>query len=68
MYWPGMAEDIRRVTVNCAVCEKDSPAQPKETQLSHSIPKKPWEKVGMDLSLLEREGLLSYSRLSHRLL
>ena len=49
VYWPGMAEDIRRVTVYCAVCEKDSPAQPKEPQLSHSIPKKPWEKVGMDL-------------------
>ena len=48
VYWPGMAEDIRRVTVNCAVCE-DSPAQPKEPQLSHSIPKKPWEKLGMDL-------------------
>ena len=27
----------------------DSPALPKEKHLAHSIPQKPWEKVGMDL-------------------
>ena len=49
MYWLGMVENIRRITVNCSICEKDSPAQSKQPQLSHSIPKKAWEKVGMDL-------------------
>ena len=48
VYWPGMVEDIKWITVNYAMCEKDSPAQPKEPQLAHSIPNKPWEKVGMD--------------------
>ena len=47
VYWPGMAEDIYRVT-KVSRCE-DSPAQPRGKLLAHDIPKQPWSKVGMDL-------------------
>ena len=49
VYWPGMAEDIYRVTKQCPICEEDSPAQPRGKLLAHDIPKQPWSKVGMDL-------------------
>ena len=49
VYWPGMAEDIGRVTKQCPICEEDSPAQARSKLLVHDIPKQPWSKVGMDL-------------------
>ena len=49
VYWPGMTEDVNRVCSQCSICEMDSPALPKEKHLAHSIPQKPWGKVGVDL-------------------
>ena len=49
MYLPGVTEDVKRVCSQCSIREMDSPALLKEKQLAHSIPLKPWEKVGIDL-------------------
>ena len=49
VYWPHMAEDIKRITFECRHCEEDAPAQTKEPQSAHMVPKHPWSKVGIDL-------------------
>ena len=49
VYWPGMLEDIKRVTTTCPVCEENMPAQAKQDIRAHEIPEQTWAKVGMDL-------------------
>ncbi|KAL5473908.1 hypothetical protein EMCRGX_G028474 [Ephydatia muelleri] len=44
VYWPHMAEDIKRITFECRHCEEDAPAQTKEPQSAHMVPKHPWSK------------------------
>ena len=53
-----MTEDVKRVCSQCSVCEMDSPALPKEMHLAHSIPQKPWEKVGVDLFRFKGQDFL----------
>ena len=54
-YWPRMTEDVKRVCSQCSICEMDSAALPTEKHLAHSIPQKPWEKVGIDLFRFKRK-------------
>ncbi|KAL5510796.1 hypothetical protein EMCRGX_G006398 [Ephydatia muelleri] len=49
VYWPGMSEDIKRVTTSCRQCEENLPAQPRQSLLAHDVPDKPWSKIGMDI-------------------
>ena len=49
MFWHGMAVDVKQTIANCNTCRKEAPEQTKETLHSHSIPDKPWKKVGMDI-------------------
>ena len=49
VYWPGMLEDIKRVTITCPVCEENMPAQAKQDIRAHEIPDQPWAKVRLDL-------------------
>ena len=49
VYWPRMAEQIKKQVEGCKTCEEDAPAQVQETLLAHDVPKQPWAKVGMDL-------------------
>ena len=49
VYWPGMADEIKKVVRSCSTCGEDAPAQPREKLVSHEVPKQPWAKVGMDL-------------------
>ena len=49
VYWPGMSEDIKRVTTSCRPCEENLLAQPRQSLLAHEVPDKPWSKIGMDI-------------------
>ena len=49
VHWPNMAEDIKRVTQECLVCEQDAPAQCNEKHTAQEVPNQPWGKVGVDL-------------------
>ena len=49
MFWHGMAVYVKQNIANCNTCRKDAPEQTKETLHTHSIPDKPWKKVGMDI-------------------
>ena len=54
MFWPCMAVDVKHNIGNCHACKRDAPEQMKERLHSHSLPNKPWKKVGMDISPTNR--------------
>ena len=49
LFWPGMATDIENHIAMCPVCTPKAKSNPKEPLLPHSIPSRPWQKVGVDL-------------------
>ena len=49
MFWHSMAVDVKQNIANCNTCRKGAPEETKETLHIHSIPDKPWKKVGVDI-------------------
>lgn len=49
LYWPGMSRDIEIMVSKCEVCEKFGKANTKEPLIPHSIPSRPFEKIGIDI-------------------
>ena len=58
VFWPQMAEDIRRHVEQCVNCSLDAQAPTKETIQHHAIPAGPWIKLGMDLCSFKNEEYL----------
>ena len=54
VYWPRMTKELTEHVSRCTTCNAYPQDQPKEPLISHTIPERPWEKVGSDL--LEYEG------------
>ena len=48
VWWPGLSVQIQQMVSKCMVCAKLQPT-PRETLMPSSIPKRPWERVAMDL-------------------
>ena len=53
-----MNSDIREHISTCAVCISYPAAQQKETLMTHDLPDRPWEKVGVDLMQLHGRDYL----------
>lgn len=49
VFWPSMKDDIKRTVEACQSCQLDAPQLQKEPLMSHSVPKTPWYKVGVDI-------------------
>ncbi|GFT36785.1 uncharacterized protein K02A2.6 [Nephila pilipes] len=49
MYWPGMNSDIETVVSECVICEKFKKANSKEPLKLHTVPYRPFEKIGVDI-------------------
>ena len=49
MYWPGITEEIRRHIKGCRICEETQRSQQKEPLISHDVPSRAWQKIGMDI-------------------
>ncbi|GBO35880.1 Uncharacterized protein K02A2.6, partial [Araneus ventricosus] len=49
MYWPGMNSDIENEVSQCGICEKFKKANSKEPLKPHTVPFRPFEKIGVDL-------------------
>ncbi|XP_025113246.1 uncharacterized protein K02A2.6-like [Pomacea canaliculata] len=49
VFWPGMNAEIKQYVSTCKTCQSVQRSQKKETLLSHEVPSRQWEKVGIDL-------------------
>jgi hypothetical protein len=49
VYWPGMNSEIKQMIQMCETCRSYDMAQPKESLISHELPSRQWEKIGIDL-------------------
>ncbi len=49
LYWPGMGSQIEDMVARCATCAKYQRANQREPLISHPIPNRRWQKVGVDL-------------------
>ena len=49
VFWPGMTAEIRDVLSKCETCTSYPRKQAKESLQPHSVPMKPWMKVGTDI-------------------
>ena len=49
VYWPGMNAEIKEWIQTCETCREYERSQPKESLMSHDVPDRPWQKVGVDL-------------------
>ncbi|CAB3997901.1 retrotransposon-like family member retr-1, partial [Paramuricea clavata] len=54
LFWPGISNDIKKMTTTCSTCLQYSKQQSKEPLHPHNVPSFPWQKVGTDL--LEYKG------------
>ena len=48
IYWPNIDDDIEQAVKQCSICNQHARANQKEPLLPHSVPKRPWYKVGAD--------------------
>ena len=58
MYWPGMNSELKHWISTCEPRRLFEVSHGKETLLSHDIPQRPWEKVAVDLFILDQKDYL----------
>ena len=58
VYWPLMNQHITDYISQCSVCNTYRPEQFKEPLIPHSVPDRPWAKVGADLFELQGQHYL----------
>ena len=57
-YWPNINEDIEQLVKECPTCNKYGRANQKESLLPHSVPSRPWSKVGVDYFTMASQDYL----------
>lgn len=58
VYWPGMAARVREFVSQCEICRSMDMKQQKEPLQPHSVPSRPWVKLGADLFELDGQSFL----------
>ena len=53
VYWPGISADIKDFISKCETCNEYKPEQAKEPLITHDLPERPWQKIGVDLFTLD---------------
>lgn len=48
VYWPGINKQLEEVVRCCTICQEAMVSNRREPLLSHNIPDRPWQKVGID--------------------
>lgn len=48
-YYPGVTADVKKLIAACEVCSRFQTEQQREPMLSHEIPTRPWQAVGVDI-------------------
>ena len=49
LFWPKMSQDIETEVKTCEICNAHKKHQQKEPLHPHTVPQRPWSKVGADL-------------------
>lgn len=58
VYWPNMTAMIKDYIGNCETCRSFESKQTKEPIIQHTIPDRPWAKVGTDVMTFENKDYL----------
>ncbi|XP_046863366.1 uncharacterized protein LOC124457124 [Xenia sp. Carnegie-2017] len=58
LYWPKMNLEIEAEVRKCEICDAHKSHQQKESLQSHTVPHRPWSKVGADLFELNGRSYL----------
>lgn len=58
VYWPGMGKELKDLIQSCDVCNTYQAEQQKEPLISHEVPERPWEKIGIDIFTVEGKDYL----------
>jgi hypothetical protein len=58
VYWPEMYKRIEEMVKTCPACQEFQTNQIKEPLMTHSIPSRPWAKIGMDLFEIKGDDFL----------
>lgn len=58
VYWPNLNADVETMVKSCNECLKYSNSQQREPLISHELPNRPFQKLGMDLCCLDRKNYL----------
>ena len=58
VYWPGMNSELKHWISTCKPCRLFEVSHGKEILMSHDIPKRPWEKIAVDLFTLNQKDYL----------
>jgi hypothetical protein len=61
LFWPGQVKDLQQYISKCQICQEYQTAQQKENLLSHEVPLRPWEKVGIDIFTFHDKNYLILS-------
>ena len=58
VYWTGITAQLKDHLSRCGICNRYQPEQCKEPLKPHDVPNLPWEKVGVDLFVLDGQSFL----------
>ena len=58
VYWPGITAQLKDHLSRCGICNRYQPEQCKEPLKPHDVPNWPWQKVGVDLFVLDGQSFL----------
>ena len=58
LYWPGMSSQIQDVVSTCGICNTYQRKIQKEPLIPHSVPDRPWSKLGVDIFELQGKQYL----------
>ena len=58
VYWPSINNNITNTVRCCEDCQRELPSLPRELQMSHAEPSRPFEVISMDLSTYANQQLL----------
>ena len=58
VYWPNINDAIKQLDKECSICNKYSQVNQREPLLPHSVPSRPWEKIGADYFTIATQNYL----------
>ena len=59
VFWPGFSAEIKQMVETCETCRKFETSPQKEPLVSHDVPLRPWEKIGVDIFELNGKEYLT---------